>query len=171
MEAGEAHGIRPFGVEAQRLLRLEKSHIIVGQDTDGLTNPYEANLAWAVHLNKPYFLGQRTLQISRTRFKRQLEGFKLPVNYSGPALKECHLIIQDGDMHGRVTSVGFSPGLNRFIGLAFIDSVNSQPGDKIQIRTDDGTLVSAELAVTPFYDPDGARQKTDLTPPIQESSQ
>jgi len=179
MEAGEAHGIRPFGVEAQRLLRLEKSHIIVGQDTDGLTNPYEANLAWAVHLNKPFFLGQRTLQISRTRFKRQLQGFKLPINYSGPELKECHLIIKegegknggkDGDIHGRVTSVGFSPGLNRFIGLAFIDSVNSQPGDKIQIRADDGTLVSAELAVTPFYDPDGARQMTDLTPPIQESS-
>ena len=39
MEAGKPFGIRPFGVEAQRVLRLEKGHIIVGQDTDGLTNP------------------------------------------------------------------------------------------------------------------------------------
>ena len=42
MAAGAPFGIRPFGVEAQRVLRLEKGHIIVGQDTDGLTHPYEA---------------------------------------------------------------------------------------------------------------------------------
>src|SRR3546814_8507282 len=34
--AGATFGIRPFGVEAQRILRLEKGHVIVGQDTDGL---------------------------------------------------------------------------------------------------------------------------------------
>jgi sarcosine oxidase subunit alpha len=33
MEVGKAWGIQPFGVEAQRVLRLEKD-IIVGQDTD-----------------------------------------------------------------------------------------------------------------------------------------
>jgi sarcosine oxidase subunit alpha len=40
----QAHGIRPFGVEAQRLLRLEKGHIIVSQDTDGLTT--RSRSAW-----------------------------------------------------------------------------------------------------------------------------
>jgi sarcosine oxidase subunit alpha len=43
MTAGAAYKIQPFGVEAQRLLRLEKGHLIVGQDTDGLTTPLEAN--------------------------------------------------------------------------------------------------------------------------------
>jgi sarcosine oxidase subunit alpha len=42
IRGGESVGIAPFGVEAQRVLRLEKGHIIVGQDTDGLTNPVEA---------------------------------------------------------------------------------------------------------------------------------
>ncbi|MEJ1965103.1 MAG: 2Fe-2S iron-sulfur cluster-binding protein [Gammaproteobacteria bacterium] len=32
MRAGERFGIRTFGVEAQRVLRLEKGHVIVGQD-------------------------------------------------------------------------------------------------------------------------------------------
>ena len=41
LAAGARFGIRPFGVEAQRRLRLEKGHIIIGQDTDGLTNPFE----------------------------------------------------------------------------------------------------------------------------------
>ena len=48
LDAGTSLGIRPFGVEAQRVLRLEKGHIIVGQDTDGLTFPHEAEMAWAV---------------------------------------------------------------------------------------------------------------------------
>ena len=51
-------GIRPFGVEAQRLLRLEKHHVIVGVDTDALTNPYEADMAWAVKLDKSDFIGK-----------------------------------------------------------------------------------------------------------------
>ncbi|MBI2238297.1 MAG: (2Fe-2S)-binding protein, partial [Actinobacteria bacterium] len=34
MDAGAGFGIQPFGLEAQRILRLEKGHILVGQDTD-----------------------------------------------------------------------------------------------------------------------------------------
>src|SRR6185312_14694245 len=64
MEAGKPLGIRPFGVEAQRVLRLEKGHIIIGQDTDGLTHPYEADMAWAVAKSKPFFVGQRSARSS-----------------------------------------------------------------------------------------------------------
>ncbi len=39
VEAGKSFDIRPFGVEAQRLLRLEKRHVIVGVDTDALSQP------------------------------------------------------------------------------------------------------------------------------------
>jgi sarcosine oxidase subunit alpha len=48
MDAGRGQGIRPFGVEAQRLLRLEKGHIIIGQDSDGLTHPLNVGLVWAL---------------------------------------------------------------------------------------------------------------------------
>ena len=36
------HGLRPFGLEPQRILRLQKLHIIVGQDTDSESTPYGA---------------------------------------------------------------------------------------------------------------------------------
>jgi glycine cleavage system aminomethyltransferase T len=49
--AGADLGVVPFGVEAQRILRLEKGHIIVGQDTDGLTQGYAAGLDWAIKLD------------------------------------------------------------------------------------------------------------------------
>ena len=38
LKTGFEYDIRPFGVEAQRCLRLEKGHLIIGQDTDGLTD-------------------------------------------------------------------------------------------------------------------------------------
>lgn len=71
MEAGLPHGIRPFGVEAQRLLRLEKGHIIIGQDTDGLTNPFDVGLEWALKMDKPFFVGQRSLQVIAKQQRRQ----------------------------------------------------------------------------------------------------
>ena len=75
MEAGRVHGIRPFGVEAQRLLRLEKGHIIIGQDTDGLTTPAEAGVDWAVKMDKPYFVGQRSLKIVERKNPKAEERF------------------------------------------------------------------------------------------------
>ena len=61
LEAGKTFGIRPFGMEAQRLLRLEKRHVIVGVDTDALTNPYEAGMAWVAKLDKADFIGRNAL--------------------------------------------------------------------------------------------------------------
>jgi sarcosine oxidase subunit alpha len=51
MDRGRDLGIAPFGVEAQRILRLEKGHLIVGQDTDGLTRGFSAGLDWAIMLD------------------------------------------------------------------------------------------------------------------------
>ena len=54
-------GARPFGVEAQRILRLEKGHLIVGQDTDGLTRAASAGLAGLVKLDKADMAGRPEL--------------------------------------------------------------------------------------------------------------
>ncbi|MDQ3783194.1 MAG: 2Fe-2S iron-sulfur cluster-binding protein, partial [Actinomycetota bacterium] len=44
LDRGADLAVVPFGVEAQRIMRLEKGHAIVGQDTDGLTQGYSAAL-------------------------------------------------------------------------------------------------------------------------------
>jgi sarcosine oxidase subunit alpha len=160
MAAGQAHGIRPFGVEAQRLLRLEKGHIIIGQDTDGLTTPGEAALDWAVKMDKPFFVGQRSLQaIAGKPRRQQLVGFMLSAGHAGEAPKECHLVIENGDIAGRVTSIAWSPSLSRHIGLAYVQSGMAAVGHTFTIRLSDGSLITAEVVKTPFYDPDNLRQK------------
>ena len=160
MAAGKAEGIRPFGVEAQRLLRLEKGHIIIGQDTDGLTTPSEAGLDWAVKMDKPFFVGQRSLKIVAKKPLRQtLVGFMLPAGFTGTAPKECHLVIQDGQIAGRITSIAWSPSLERHIGLAFVAPALAAVGTPLQFRLSGGDLVDAKVVPTPFYDPDNLKQK------------
>jgi glycine cleavage system aminomethyltransferase T len=121
LAVGAGAGLIPFGVEAQRLLRLEKGHIIIGQDTDGLTTPLEAALDWTLKMDKPFFVGQRSLRAMQARpIKQKLTGFVLPTAYSGPSPSECHLVIREGKIAGRVTSVAYSPTLKHVIGLAML---------------------------------------------------
>jgi sarcosine oxidase subunit alpha len=158
LAAGVAHGIRPFGVEAQRVLRLEKGHLIVGQDTDGLTDPFEANAGWAVSLKKPFFVGQRSLQILKIRGPRQvLVGIEITDPVRIP--RECHLVIQDGAIAGRVTSIVRSATLGKAIGLAMVLPALAPAGTRLSIRGDGGELLAASVVPTPFYDPRGERQK------------
>jgi sarcosine oxidase, subunit alpha len=158
MDAGALRGLRPFGVEAQRVLRLEKGHFIVGQDTDGLTDPHEANALWAVAMKKPFFIGQRSLRILQARGPRQkLVGIE--VLEPGRLPKECHLIIDRGEIAGRVTSVTHSQTLNKSIGLAMLSPQLAEIGRDIRIRLDNGELLAARVASAAFYDPKNQRQK------------
>jgi sarcosine oxidase subunit alpha len=146
-------------VEAQRVLRLEKGHIIVSQDTDGLTTPGEAHLGWAVKMDKPFFVGQRSLAIIQKRpFTRALVGFTLSPSDTNAGVKECHLIIENGEIVGRVTSVAYSPTLQKVIGLAFLPPDRTAPGTTFSIRIDSGALITGTVAATPFYDPENQRQ-------------
>jgi sarcosine oxidase subunit alpha len=156
--AGLPRGSRPFGVEAQRVLRLEKAHFIVGQDTDGLTDPFEANASWAVSMQKPFFVGQRSLRILKTRGPRQtLVGIELPDPARMP--KECHLVIEQGAIAGRITSVAHSRTLNKVIGLAMLSPELARTGGELDIRGERGEILKARIAATPFYDPKNARQR------------
>jgi sarcosine oxidase subunit alpha len=157
VEVGARWHIKPFGVEAQRLLRLEKGHIIVGQDTDGMTHPGEVGLDWAMNRTKPNFVGRRSVDILAASAPiRQLVGFSLDLKAPKPL--EGHLVIKGGDIVGNVTSCEISPTLNQIIGLAYAHPDDANPGDRIAIRTEGGVLVQARVEALPFYDPDNARQ-------------
>jgi len=171
MDAGAAFGIRAFGVEAQRVLRLEKGHIIIGQDTDGLTTPFEAGLDWAVKMDKPFFVGQRSLRVLQQQPLRQkLCGFMLESGFAGVAPKECHLVIRDGQIAGRITSITYSETLARHLGLAFLAPDLDKVGTRFEIRGEGGTMVQAEVVALPFYDPAGERQKSPDPAPFREEA-
>ncbi|MEW9858375.1 2Fe-2S iron-sulfur cluster-binding protein [Pseudomonas putida] len=158
IEAGKEFDIRPFGVETQRLLRLEKGHVIISQDTDGMTHPDEIDMGWAVSRNKPFFVGRRSVDILEAQpQKRKLVGFTLPK--TSPQPLEGHLVLKGPDISGNVTSCEYSQSLDQIIGLAYAAFDQSTPGQQIPIRVEDGVVVQATVVKLPFFDPDNQRQE------------
>lgn len=149
--AGQPYGLKVFGTEAQRILRLEMGHALIGHDTDGLTNPFEANRESALKMQKPFFVGQRSLKIidKKPRIKT-LVAFTLTSNSIKQMPQECNLVIEDGEIVGRVTSIAYSPTLQKTIGLAYVQPSKEAIGSVFEIRTDNGTLVQAQVVKAPF---------------------
>ena len=151
MNAGQQKGLRPFGSDTQRLLRLEMGHAMPGVDTDGLTNPFEIGAGWAVKMDKPYFIGQRSLVIVNKRpVNKQLVAFTLATDIKGEMPLECNLVIENNEINGRVTSISFSQTLGQVIGFAYVKPHQQAIGTNFQIRTDNGSLVTATVVDTPF---------------------
>lgn len=149
-EAGLPVGIQPFGTDTQRLLRLEMGHFIVGHDTDGLTQPLEVGLNWALAHDKSFYIGQRSLQIQAKKpLGKKLVGFTLEAG-ANSLPDECCLVIRDGKIAGRVTSIARSPTLNKIIGLAYVAPQDSTAGSRFSICHQDGIDVSATVVATPF---------------------
>ena len=154
LEAGKPFDIRPFGVEAQRLLRLEKRHVIVGVDTDALSNPYEADMAWVAKLDKPDFIGRNALsRLADAAPQQNLVGF---VMNDDAVPQDGAAILVDGALAGRVTSCRYSPKNGKAVGLAWVVAQSATAGAEIQIRVN-GATARARIVEEPFYDPAGER--------------
>jgi sarcosine oxidase subunit alpha len=158
VEAGAPLGLRAVGVEAQRVLRLEKQHVIVSQDTDALTTPFAAGLGALVRLDKPDFLGRDALRDASSRpSPERLVGFELPGVAAPPG--EGAAVVRDGRAVGRVTSVKWSAWLSRVIGLAWVPPELASDGATFDVHTDVGTA-RARVVLRAFYDPDGTKVRS-----------
>lgn len=123
-----------------------------GIDTDGLTNPYEMGADWAIKLDKPYFIGQRSLEIiSKRPVNKKLVAFTLAHDFKGEMPLECNLVIDGNAISGRITSISFSQTVGKVIGFAYVKPYQKAVGSIFQIRTDNGSLVSATVVETPFF--------------------
>jgi sarcosine oxidase subunit alpha len=160
MDAGRGLGLKPFGVEAQRVLRLEKQHAIVGQDTDALSNPIEAGMGWLIKADKPDFIGRDASLAVEARGPRQtLTGIEIV----GPDLPaEGSSILRDGSTTpiGRITSAKWSPTLGRGVALGWLDVADASEGNRVTVRLGvgkaGGTTVG-RVRTKPFYDPAGEK--------------
>lgn len=158
LDAGSDLGVRPFGVEAQRILRLEKGHFIVGQDTDGLSQGFGFGLDRAIRLDKDDFAGKPELAW-------QEEGGDYPhlvaIQTEDPELvplESCQIVDESGHIQGRITSSRMSPTLGRSICLGQIAADLHQPNQRIAIRLPNGkTAPGRVLAEHAHFDPEGNR--------------
>ena len=157
LECGADLGAKPFGLEAQRILRLEKQHIIVGQDTDSESNALSANMPWIVKFDKDDFVGKWALaQVDEQGDRERLVGFEMQ---NGVVPLEGGQIVVDGRPAGRVTSARRSTKLAKSIGLAWVPPGLAQEDTRLEIRVD-GRLEPARVRLRPFFDPEGERLRS-----------
>ena len=154
MDAGREFGIAPFGLEAQRILRLEKGHVIVGQDTDLVSTPFDSGMEWVVRFEKEDFIGRGGLSVARDRgLDERLVGFTMS---DGLVPDDGSQIVDAGRPIGRITSARLSPTIGRGFGLARVPIALAEEGREIYVRVD-GTDVPASVTLKPVYDPEGKR--------------
>jgi sarcosine oxidase subunit alpha len=149
---------KPFGLEPQRILRLEKGHVIVSQDTDSESNLYEAAMPWIVKNDKEFdWVGKWAAQQIHDRgLKWMLVGFESP---SGAMPVEGGQVVVDGTSAGRVTSVRRSAELGKVIGLAIVPLELAVEGGRFDVQVD-GRTAPMTVHLGAFYDPDGEKVKS-----------
>lgn len=156
LEAGRDLGIRPHGLEALRLLRLEKAHIIVGQDTDFDTTPGKLGLDWVVKLDKPFFIGKVALErIAGLPREKGLLQFTFRGG-DGPA-EGAQLVSLAGDHLGHLTSCRFSPVLGHFVAMGWVRSESGVWPERVVADDGAGRHFEGVRTTGSFYDPAGAR--------------
>jgi sarcosine oxidase subunit alpha len=148
IEAGAEWDIRPHGLDALDLLRMEKGHFYLAQDTLPDDHPTKLGLDWAVAMDKGDFIGRSSLErMAALPLERKLVGLRFD---SEP---QRGVPLMTGDrIVGRVTSCGHSPVLGFGVGLGWL-----QAHDGVFPTELTANGVTCRVVSTPFYDPEGAK--------------
>jgi sarcosine oxidase subunit alpha len=160
-EAGKEFGIWNFGVEAQNVLRMEKCHIILGQESEQRTNLLDVGLGflWDRTKSAAKTVGAVALRQAETDVERfKLVGFQMEDNTREP--KDGSIIVDDR-VRGYVCTARKSFSSGEAVGMALVESQLADIGTRLEIFEDDcnGKRLFARVVTTPFYDPDGQRMK------------
>jgi aminomethyltransferase len=148
LEAGKEFDIRPCGLGARNTLRLEAKMALYGHELTASINPFEADLAWIVKMEKSDFVGRSALEKSQASgLTRKLAGFEMTGRGIG---RDGYEIWVDGTPAGWVSSGGPSPTLNKNIGLCYLPVEQAVPGVAIDVIIR-GQPVSALTVSLPFY--------------------
>jgi aminomethyltransferase len=151
LESGRPYGLKPAGLGARDLLRLEMAYLLYGNDMDEATTPIEAGAEWVVKFEKGEFIGRTELLTQQARgTTRRLVAFEL-VEKGVP--RHGFKILSHQAPHaviGEVTSGNLSPMLQKGIGMGYVPPTLSQPGSAILIDIR-GKACPAVVIKPPFY--------------------
>ncbi len=160
IDAGAGHGIVPVGSEANHVLRIEKGFISVGHEGDGIADPYDLGLGFAVQADRPDFVGKRALARNRADPAGRPQLVGLLAREEGFVLPEGACVLRADAARGRgyVTASCWSDALGRSLALALIEDGRSLLGSDVTVALADG-LTGARVVAPAFYDPKGERQR------------
>ena len=179
---GKNYGLRPIGLDALDMSRVEAGFIMQGVDYHSArvclieqqkSTPFELDLGWTVDLEREPFVGQAALKNERdTGSKWQLVGLEvdwaavealygsygLPPQLPVAAWRSAiPIYLDDGELQiGRATSGTWSPLLKRNLALATVETQYAAIGTPLRIEMTveyERKKVPAKVVEKPFFDP------------------
>jgi aminomethyltransferase len=139
-------GVRPCGLGARDILRLEAGMCLYGHDLDEDTTPAEADLMRFVAMDKT-FIGRDAIEEQlRNGVRRKRVGLRL---FSRTTPREGTIVLGNGQPIGKVTSGVFSPHLNIAIAMAYVETEWAKIGQQVQVLVRDKPQ-DAEIVPMPF---------------------
>lgn len=187
MESGSDYNIRPAGLDALDMTRVEAGLILKDVDyfnaqhvliDDRTSSPFEVSLGWMVDLARKPFIGQKALQVEKSEGSAwslvgvELDWTEIEILYSRHGLppevphhawRSSIPIFTDksqGKQIGYATSGTWSPLLKKNIALATIQSKYSKPGTPVAIELSVEHVrhsVCASICDPQFYNPERKR--------------
>jgi aminomethyltransferase len=138
-----ARGVTPCGLGARDTLRLEMCYPLHGHDLTEERTPIEAGLGWACALAKE-FPGVELLRRQREEGPGEL---LVALVMEEKAIPRSGMAVQEG---GLVTSGGWSPSLDRGIGLAYVPAALAAAGTQLTVDVR-GRPRAARVVEKPIY--------------------
>ena len=138
--------IKPAGLGARDVLRLEMGYSLYGHELTENISPLEAGLSRFVDFNKD-FRAKEILVKQREGIKRKLAGF-VSLNRRSPR-SEQKIYSADNEEIGVVTSGSFSPALNKGIGLGLVREELAGLGTKVFVGEE--KVLEAVMTEKIFY--------------------
>jgi len=158
---GEDHGLRPMGLAALDMVRIEAGLIFAGSDFSDQTDPFEAGIGFTVPLKSKTddFIGREALIRRKEHPSRKFIGLEIDANVDvghGDCLHIGRAQI------GEVTSSVRSPILGKNIALARVDVAHAEPGTALEVGKLDGQQKRLPAVIVPLshYDPKKTRPQS-----------
>ena len=161
---GEPLGMKPLGLAALDMMRIEAGLIFAGSEFDDQTDPFEAGIGFTVPLKAEdnQFIGRAALEERKAHPHRKLVGLEIEGGVV-PSPGDC---VRIGKAQvGEVTSAMKSPILGKVIALARVAVTHAAPGTDIEIGQLDGLQkrLKATVVTAPHFDPQKSRVKGDYS--------
>jgi len=147
-DSGHSLEVRPIGLGARDLLRLEAGMPLYGQEINLGIDPLEADLAFGVDLTKTDTIGVSALSARKAAGVTR-EAVSLAVAGGRVARTHCRVLV-DGEEVGEVTSGGVSPTVGKNIARALVRAGSAPLGGTVDVEIR-GHAHPMEVVPHPFY--------------------
>ena len=151
--AGEEFGIRPIAPCEAR--RIEAGIFNYGSDIRITDTPFHVmGLERLVEDQPQDYIGKRALESLRAGgVDRKLVGIELEGDELRAEMSQYWDASVDGKKVGYLTDAVWSPGLAKNIGYVWVPIDLAEPGNRLDIETEDGAHLTGVTAAIPFVDP------------------